>query len=208
MELSFYGANCVKLISKKASIVVDDNLISVGLKGITKPTDISLRTSHLIAEAKDARFSAEMPGEYEISGVIIHGVGARAHMDEEGTQSAVIYTIETDEVRVAILGHIYPELNEDQLEQIGMVDIAIVPVGGNGYTLDGTGALKVIKQLEPKIVIPTHYADKQVKYEVPQQELTEALKGMAMEPSETVDKLKVKPLEMTDTTRLVVLERQ
>jgi L-ascorbate metabolism protein UlaG (beta-lactamase superfamily) len=197
MELTYHGANCVKIVTKKAAIVVDDNLATIGLKQLTKPADI-----------KEVKFSAEMPGEYEISGFIIHGVSTRAHMDEEGKQTAVIYTVEADDIRVAILGHIYPQLSEEQLEQIGMVDIVIVPVGGNGYTLDGVGALKVIKQLEPKIVIPTHYADKNLKYEVPQQELSEALKGMAMEPSEKLDKFKVKPLEITDTTRLIVLERQ
>src|SRR5205085_3062514 len=107
-----------------------------------------------------------------------------------------------------IIGHIYPELSEDQLESIGLVDVAIVPVGGNGYTLDGVGALQVIKKLEPKLVIPTHYADKAIKYEVPQVELAEALKGLAMEPTETVPKLKVKLNELSDTARLIVLERQ
>jgi L-ascorbate metabolism protein UlaG (beta-lactamase superfamily) len=207
MELSYYGANCVKIATKKGSLVIDDNLAKLGLKTITKPTDISLRTSSSLPD-HETKFSAEMPGEYEISGLIIHGVGVRSHMDEEPSKSAVIYTVEADDIRVAIIGHVYPGLTEDQLEQIGMVDIAFVPVGGNGYTLDGVGALKIIKQLEPKIVIPTHYADKSIKYEVPQQELTEALKGMAMEPSEKLDKFKVKPLEMTDTTRLIVLERQ
>jgi len=208
MELSYYGANCIRINTKKASIVVDDNLAKLGLKTITKASDISLRTSLMVPEAKDSKFSAEMPGEYEVSGAIIHGVAARGHMDEEGKNSAVIYTVESDDVRVVVIGHIYPELTEDQLEQIGMVDVAIVPVGGNGYTLDGVGALKVIKALEPKIVIPTHYGDKQIKYDVPQQGLAEALKGMAMEPAGTVDKLKLKPMELTDSTRLIVLDRQ
>lgn len=208
MELTYFGANCIKINTKKDTLVVDDNLLLVGLKSVTRPSDISLRTNLTIPAAKEAKFSAEMPGEYEVSGVIIHGVAARGHMDEENKASAIIYTLEADDVRVALVGHIYPELTEAQLEQIGMIDIAVVPVGGNGYTLDGVGALKVIKQLEPKIVIPTHYADKQVKFEVPQQDLAEALKGLAMEPAETVAKLKVKPLELTDSTKLIVLERQ
>lgn len=208
MEVSYHGANCLRINTKKASIVVDDNLDDVGLKSITKPADISLRTSKLLPQHKQSRFSAEIPGEYEIAGVVIHGVGARAHMDEEGKQNATIYTIEADDVRIVIVGHVYPELTEEQLEQIGMVDVAFVPVGGNGYTLDGVGALKVIKQLEPKIVVPTHYADKQVKYEVPQQDLSEALKGLAMEPAETLARYKIRPLEMTDSTRLFILERQ
>ncbi|HEX5447661.1 MAG TPA: MBL fold metallo-hydrolase, partial [Candidatus Saccharimonadales bacterium] len=123
-------------------------------------------------------------------------------------QNSVIYTVQADDTKVAILGHIYPELSEDQLEAIGMVDVAVVPVGGNGYTLDGTGALKVIRQIEPKVVIPTHYADKVVKYEVPQAELADALKNLGMEVSEKLDKYKIKPADMSDNTRLIVLERQ
>src|SRR6478752_35090 len=207
MELQYYGANCLRLSAKKGQIVVDDNLAKLGLKTVTKPTDISLRTNKQLPEHSASAFKAEMPGEYEVAGVVIHGIAARAHMDEEGKQTAVIYTVEADDTKVAIIGHIYPELSESQLEQIGLVDAAIVPVGGNGYTLDGVGALKVIKQIEPKIVIPTHYNDKAIKYEVPQAELADAIKSLGMEVSETTAKYKIKPAELSDTSRLVVLER-
>lgn len=207
MEIQYFGANCVRLTTKKASIVVDDNLSKLGLKTIIKPSDISIITSRQFPIHPSA-FVADLPGEYEISGFTIQGVAARGHLDEDGQQTAVIYTIMTSEVKVAVLGHIYPELSESQLEQIGMVDIAIVPVGGNGYTLDGVGALKVIKQIEPKIVIPTHYADKAIRYEVPPQDLSEALKGLAMEPAETTDKYKYSPTDLSDTAHLIVLNRQ
>ena len=75
-------------------------------------------------------------------------------------------------------------------------------------TLDGVGALKIIKAIEPKVVIPTHYADKAVKYEVPQMELAEALKNLGMEAAETLDKYRPKIMELTNTTRLIVLNRQ
>jgi hypothetical protein len=208
MELQYYGANCLRLSAKKSQIVVDDNLAKLGLKSVTKPTDISLRTSRELPEHSQAVFRAEMPGEYEVAGVVIHGIAARAHMDEEGKKNAVIYTIEADDTKVLILGHIYPELSEEQLEQIGLVDVAVVPVGGSGYTLDGIGALKVIKQIEPKVVIPTHYHDKAVHYEVPQAELADAVKNMGMEITETVSKYKIKPAELSDTSKLIVLERQ
>lgn len=209
MEVQFYGANCLKISGKKFSVIIDDNLSQIGLKSITKEDDISLRTSQtLIPEHKIAKFKADMPGEYEVSGAIVHGVGARAHMDEEGKKTAVIYTIETDDVKIAVIGHVYPELSEEQLESIGMVDVAIIPVGGNGYTLDGPGALKIIKKIEPKIVIPTHYADKSINFEVPQTELADALKGLGMEPVEKVAKLKVVPTELSDSTKLIVVERQ
>ena len=208
MELTFYGANCVRLAARKAQIVVDDNLKQLGLKDVTKPTDISLRTNRELPAHAEAVFSAELPGEYEVSGMVIRGIAARGHMDEEGKKSAVIYTIQADDTKVAILGHIYPELNEQQLEQIGLVDVAVVPVGGNGYTLDGAGALNVIKQIEPKVVIPTHFADKGIKYEVPQASLDEAVKNLGMEVSDKLSKFKIKPAELSDTARLIVLERQ
>ena len=180
----------------------------MGLKAITKSTDICLRTSQEFPEHNDTVFHAELPGEYEVSGVVIHGIAARSHMDEEGKNSAVIYTIQADDTKVLVLGHIYPELSEDQLEQMGLVDIAVVPAGGNGYTLDGVGALKVIKQIEPKVVIPTHYADPKIKYEVTQAPLADAIKGLGMEVSETLAKYKIKLAELSDSTKLVVLERQ
>lgn len=206
MELQYYGANCLRISTKRASIVIDDNLAELGLKSVTKPTDISLNTNSNIPE-HGARFKANMPGEYEISGVAIHGIAARSHMDELGQHNAVIYTISSDDLRIAVLGHIYPELSDEQLEQIGLVDIVVIPVGGSGYTLDGAGALHVIKQLEPKVIIPTHYGDKAIKYEVPQAELSEALNALAMEPSETLDKYRPKTVEFTDTARLIVLKR-
>jgi len=208
MELSFYGANCVRLTARKAQVVVDDNLKQLGLKDITKSTDISLRTSKDFPPHPDTIFSAEMPGEYEIAGMVIRGVAARGHMDEEGNNSAVIYTIQADDTKVVILGHIYPELSETQLEQIGLVDVAMVPVGGNGYTLDGTGALSVIKLIEPKVVIPTYYADKALKFEVPPASLDDAVKNLGMEVSEKLSKFKIKPAELSDATKLIVLERQ
>ncbi len=207
MELQYFGANCLRIATKKAQIVVDDNLSQIGLKSITKPADISLHTFAGQPTSK-SQFLANTPGEYEISGVVIHGVAARAHMDPDDKQDAVIYTIAADDIKIAILGHIYPQLSEEQLEQIGHVDVAVVPVGNSGYTLDGLGALKLIKQIEPRIVIPTHYADKAIKYEVPQVELAESLKNLAMEPSETIDKYRPKLIDLTDTTRLIVLERQ
>ena len=207
MELQFFGANCVRITTKKASVVVDDNLAKLGLKSITKPTDIAVHTSKDIG-GEAAQFTTDMPGEYEIADVVIHGIAARSHMEDKGKASATIFTISSGNLSAVVLGHIYPELSDEQIEQIGPVDIAIVPVGGNGYTMDGVGALSVIKKLEPKVVIPTHYADRGIKYEVPQTELEEALKNLGMEAAETTDKYKAKPGELSDTTQLVVLERQ
>lgn len=208
MELQYYGGNCVRITTKKATIVIDDNLESLGAKSVTKPGDISLFTGAHAAPKAEVKIVLDQPGEYEVSDVSIQGIPAQAHVDEKGTHNATIYRLVVDDVRIAVVGHVYPELSGSQLEDINTVDVLIIPVGGNGYTLDSIGALKLIKDIEPKLVIPTHYADKGLNYEVPQQPLEDALKGLSMESHEAVAKLKVKPTELSDTTQLVVLERQ
>lgn len=207
MEIQYFGANCFKINTKKSTVVTDDNLAKLGLKSITKPDDVLLKTNNSMP-AHQSQFTADMPGEYEVADVVIKGIGVRGHMEEKGNTGSTIFLITSGDTTVAVLGHIHPDLTEQQLESIGHVDVAIVPVGGNGYTLDGVGALSVIKKLEPRAVVPAHYADKAVKYEVPQAELTDAIKALAMEPAETVAKYKPKISEMTDSTVLVVLERQ
>lgn len=208
MELQYFGGNCIKLTTKEASIVVDDNLEALGLKPVTKPDDIVLRTAFQEEQRGDGALTISQPGEYEVSKVAIQGIPARSHMDEEGQQSATIFKLTTPEVRVAITGHIYPDLDESQLEALGTVDVLVIPVGGGGYTLDAVSALKVIKKIEPKIIVPVHYADGKLKYEVPQAELAEALKNMSMEVHDTVPKLKLKASELPEATQLIVVERQ
>ena len=84
----------------------------------------------------------------------------------------------------------------------------ILPVGGMGYTLDATGAASLVRKIEPKIVIPTHYAEKEVTYEVPQAELTAFLGEMAAQDAETLDVFKLKESELGDKARVIVLKRQ
>ncbi len=208
MELQFLGANCIRIATKKAMIVVDDNLSELGIKSVTKTGDTALFTGvHGVPGVSELKLIIDQPGEYEVADVAIQGIAARSHMDEEGRRASTIYKIVAYDIRVGILGHIYPELNDAQLEALGTVDVLFVPVGGNGYTLDAVGALQLIKKIEPKIVIPTHFADQEIKYPVPQNSLEEALKELAMEPAQTLTKFKVKPAEFTDTVQLFVLER-
>lgn len=207
MDLQFYGANCISVTHKGTRLIIDDNLAELGAKSITKPDDVALRT----APAEDypaSRLTFDGPGEYEVADISITGIATRAHMEaDEKSLLATMFKLDAGETSVLVTGHIYPELSEDQLEAIGMVDVLVVPVGGNGYTTDPVGALKLIKAIEPKIVIPTHYDDKALKFPVPQQGLAAALKEIGMEPKETVSKFKLKPAELTDVTQLVILEK-
>ena len=64
-------------------------------------------------------------------------------------------------------------------------------MGGGGYTLDATSAVAIARQVEPKVVIPVHFADKGMKYEVPQDTL-ETFNRELSAPVEITSKYKVK----------------
>jgi L-ascorbate metabolism protein UlaG (beta-lactamase superfamily) len=206
MDLQFFGANCITVTYKGARVVIDDNLAELGAKSILKPDDIALFTGP--HEATKARLVFDGPGEYEASDLSIIGIDARSHLAADASDhSTTMYKLMTSEFSLLITGHIHPDISDALLERIGMVDVLFVPVGGSGYTLDPLGALKVIKEIEPKLVIPTHTADKALNYPVPQIELETALKELAMEPRERVTKLRLKAGELSDITQLVVLEK-
>jgi L-ascorbate metabolism protein UlaG (beta-lactamase superfamily) len=207
MDLQYFGANCVAISYQGIRILVDDNLVDLGAKSAIKSGDVAIFTGVHATTTIDTKLTVDSPGEYEVGPFSVIGVPARAHIDEEGKLSSTMYLIEAVDIKILITGHIYPELTDEQLEAIGMPDVLIIPVGGNGFTLDPVGALDIIKAIEPKIVIPTHYADNLLKYPIPQISLADALKGLAMEPAETTGKLKLRPSELTESLRLFVLEK-
>ncbi len=209
MEIQFYGANCIRIAYKKAVVVIDDNLESLGASAVTKDGDIFVRTHGDFKPKKAPKIIIDRPGEYEVSDISIKAIEARAHMDEPKKKSATIFKFDIADIRVVVAGHIFADLAESQLETIGTVDVLIVPVGNHGYTLDAIGASKVIKAFEPKIVIPTHYEDKDLSYEVPQSALADAIKDLPFEMKEAVPKLKLKSSsDFPEIPEIVILERQ
>lgn len=206
MEIKFYGANCIKIATKKASVVIDDNVANYGKKAVTNDKDISINTNPNDKYTNSDYFVISSPGEYELSEVSIKGMPVKLHYDLEKRTN--MYSIHLNGFSIAVLGHIHSDLAEEQLEEFGVVDILIIPVGGSGYTLDPVEAVKLIKTIEPKIVIPTHYESKDIKYEVPQLALDEFVKTIGLSEVETMDVLKLKDNSLSDKTKLVVLNEQ
>lgn len=207
MDVQFFGANCITIAAGGARVVIDDTLAQMGGKPVTKAGDIVLFTHGHQNTPADAKLVIDRPGEYEVSDISINGIQARSHMDEDKQRSATMYKITTKDLRVLVTGHIFPKLKESDFEKIGTIDVMIVPVGGNGYTLDPVGALELIKEIEPKLVIPTYYADDKLQFEMPAQTLDQALQGLGMEPKERTAKLKLKHGDLGEDTQLVILEK-
>lgn len=192
-EIEYKGGNSVVLTSKKASMIVDPRLSVVGLKDVKTKDEVELATeSRFRVENSDARVIVNGPGEYEVGDFTIKGVAATRHIDTpEQEKLSTIYRIECGDVHVAIIGNVAPNLSDTQLETIGVVDILVLPVGGGGYTLDATSAVGIVRSVEPKVVVPVHYSDTGLHYEVPQDALDVFVKELGA-PIEHVPKLKVK----------------
>ena len=211
MEIKFYGANCVRVFTKNTSLTIDDNLKSLGAKSVAKPEDTLLFTGRDCAKdylgAHD-KFIIQEPGEYELGSVMVQGFAAKSHIDNETDQSSVIFRLVVERTVIAILGHIDADLPDDVIEGLGMVDILIIPIGGNGYTLDAHDAIKLAHKIDPKVIIPTHFEDASLKYEVPQAPLEKYTVELNQEV-ESLDSIKLKAGTLLDTgtTKTIVLNK-
>lgn len=210
MDIEFYGGNCFKIKTKKATIVVDDNLKSAGGKMVTKKDSVLLQTSSLTKNAeaeKIARLVLNRPGEFEVGDISIVGVQVRGHMDGDDERRAVAYQFVYGNATVTVLGHVHPDVSDELVELAGGTDILIVPVGGNGYTLDAIGATSVIKKIDPDMIIPAHYETEGLHFEVPAAPLEEFLKtsGLNIESEEDIIELGKTYGELKDSTTLIKL---
>lgn len=205
MDIEYKGANCITITTKKAVIVVDPKLSQVGLKDIKSKDAIVIATQDDLLTAAEDAIVIDRPGEYEAHDVSVVGEASERMIDHDKSKKNTIYRLTLDDITFAILGHVAAPLTEEQLEVLSVIDVAIVPVGGNGYTLDAHQAVSVIRQIDPKVVIPTHFADKAIKYEVPQDEIDGFVKELAAPQVEKTSKWKLKTLP--EVLTLVELER-
>lgn len=210
MEIDFFGGNCVRVKTKQTVLVFDDNLDKIGGKNVVKEGAVLLYSaSHLHSEkaAVRARLVLDSPGEYEVGDISVTAVAARSHMDGDNESTAVVYQCLFDGGVVTVMGHVHPDISPDVLEMIAGSDVLVVPVGGNGFTLDPVGAASVIKKVEPDVVIPTQYDSEGLTYEVPAVPLEEFMKVSGMTPGEPLDTFKLGKTEVEGAgqTKLVVL---
>lgn len=205
-EIEYKGGNTVVIATKNTTVVADPKASLVGLKDVNTKDAIELGTEvRFLVNNPDAKLVIEGPGEYEIGDFSLSGIAAQRHIDTEADeQLATIYRVGIGEVHIALLGNIAPKLTEDELEAIGMTDILIIPVGGGGYTLDATSAATIVRQIEPKVVIPVHYADSALTYEVPQDTLETFTQELGAPVEDSSSKYKVKSAAAIPQTLTVV----
>lgn len=193
-DIEYKGANSVVVSTKKTRVVFDPKLSLAGGKDVNVADDVEVLTEdRFVVEKATPKLLFDRPGEYEVGDVSIKGVPARRHIDTEdqGLQTT-IYRIVIGGVRMALIGNVAPKLDDDQLEAIGVVDIVIIPIGGGGYTLDAKDASFMVRQIEPRAVIPIHYADENLTYEVPQEGVDKFIEELGAGIVEPGQKYRVK----------------
>ena len=193
-EIEYKGANAVVINTRKLRVVFDPNLEIAGGKNVPVDNDIEVVTEDRLSSVKSSpKLLFNGPGEYEVGDISILGIPARRHIDAgSDVRKTTIYIITVGDVKGVVVGNVEDGLSDDQLENIGVVDFAILPVGGGGYTLDAVGATKVARQLDAKVVIPVHYRDSNLNYEVPQADLDEFVKALGAPVIEAGQKWKLK----------------
>lgn len=208
-ELEYKGGNSVLITTKKIKLWIDPNRELVGLKNGKLADVVQLATEDrfLVTDA-DTTLQLEGPGEYEVGDVSIQGFSMQRHIDTpDDVKRTTMYRLSIHDMHVAVLGNIAPELTESHLESIGIVDVLVIPVGGGGYTLDATSATAMVRKIEPKIIIPIHYAESGVSYEVPQDTVDTFIKELGL-PVEQKPKLKIKSAsDLPATITVYQLER-
>lgn len=87
------------------------------------------------------------------------------HDDAQGAKRGAVamFLIEVDGVSILHCGDLgQSKLTDEQVQTLGKIDVILLPVGGV-YTIDGDAAWDIIKQVNPRIVIPIHYKTDKLK---------------------------------------------
>ena len=145
------------------------------------------------------------PGEYEISEVLITGVPSY-HDDERGKVLGrnTIYVIHMDDIVICHLGDLGHTLQEEQLEEVADADVLLIPVSGQ-HTINAAQAAEVISQVEPRIVIPMHYALPEGDAPNP---LDKFCREMGIEAGHSQPKLNIARTTLPVETQVVILEQR
>ncbi len=144
------------------------------------------------------------PGEYEIRGVLIIGI-LTFHDDEGGKKMGknTVYLMEIDGMTLCHLGDLGHALTAEQVEEIGDVDVLLLPVGGVS-TISAPMAAGVIRQIEPKVVIPMHYKTPALNRELGTVDIF--LKEMGIERIASQPKLTLTSSSLPISTQVFLLD--
>jgi L-ascorbate metabolism protein UlaG (beta-lactamase superfamily) len=220
MEITWYGHSCFRLTERNYATVVTDpyDNKSIGYDSLRLKSDIVTVShdapGHNNTDAvKGTSHIIDGAGEFEIGGVFITGVQAdpasakKKAKSKDGEASArnTIYVFDYDGITVAHLGDLQEIPTQSEIESLGTINVALVPVGGGGG-LNAAKAAEVISLIEPNLVIPMHYSTPDAKVSL--EPLNKFIKEMGLSKAENQPSLKVTRSGLPGETHVVVLDYQ
>lgn len=205
MELTWYGLSCFRLVERlHASVVTDPYSKVIGLPELKLRADV-VTVSH---PARGHNYSSAVggskrvldgPGEFEIGGVFITGI---ATFDKKSGVRNVIYVFDLNGISVAHLGDLPQVPEQKQIEALGEVNVLLTPVGG-GNSLNAAQAAELASLLEPNIVVPMHYQQPGLKFEL--DGVDRFLNEMGVTDAKEEASLKVTSSGLPEETETVIL---
>lgn len=222
MEITWYGETCVRLRGREGVVAADAYRSVVGPtgRGLTadivtyshadpdpgrgtgrRPRGENVGGSGIVRPTSlESAFSLDAPGEYEVHEVLITGV--RTFRDdvkgaERGPNTTFVY--ELDGLHVAHLGEVGHLLNEEQIGEIGTVEVTCVTLGAG---LSAARAAELVAQLDTRLVVALAVGDE----DTAARELDRFLKEMGATQVQPVPKLQVSISTVPQEPTVIVLE--
>jgi L-ascorbate metabolism protein UlaG (beta-lactamase superfamily) len=208
LDVTWLGHGCFRLRGRGAAVVTDPYPPTIGLKLSRLDADLvtvsHAHENHSYTQAVRDAYEISGPGEYEVAGVSVIGIPTYHDADKGAKKGRnTIYLIEIDDVRVCHLGDLGHALEDSEAEAISSPDVLLVPVGGRN-AITAAQAAQVVRQLEPRFVVPMHYSIPGIKLDL--DPLDRFLKEMGVTASEPQPKLSVQASSGEYETKVVVLE--
>ena len=163
MKIKWLGHSCFLITSSDGVRILTDPFDStVGYKVPEVEADI-VTTSHdhfdhnYVEAVKGQYIHINSAGQQNVKGIEIAGLDT-FHDEAGGSKRGnnVVFTYLVDGIKLCHLGDLGHILTDQQIKQLGEVDILLLPVGGT-YTIDHMQAAKLAGIINPKLVIPMHY---------------------------------------------------
>ncbi len=213
MQIKYLGHASFLIKTKEARIVTDPfDPAAVGIKWPKTEADIvTISHSHKDHSRADVvqgePLVVDWPGEYEKNNVRIFGFKSY-HDKEQGAKRGenILFKIEAEDISILHCGDMGVVPDQELLDEVGRVDILLVPAGGF-YTIDANEAEEVVKKIEPSIVIPMHYntPDKDQKVFGQLAGVDVFLAKFGIEKAEPADQLTVKKEDLEEEMKIVVM---
>ncbi len=200
MKITWYGQSCFCFEEDDHATVVADpaplkEKLNVGIVTMSHAGDANGSLKNI----KGDPFVIDGAGEYELGNVFITGVQTN---HKTGDERNTLFVFHYNDLTIAHMGGIDKMPNQKEVEQLGNINIALVPLGG-AKAWSPVKAAELVSMLEPDFVIPMYYEQGSDK-------LKKFLKAMGSSAPEALDAFEIKSEApaAADETSLVLLNIQ